>query len=275
MRRKRVLSDQGLKLLSSAYNPPEYDSSSVKVGCVRTFIKQLFTSDYDRQLKECVSMFRQGSETLVSSSNDDIPLSKACGNAMDNVLLLILTEREKPASLFTTKRNVRWFMDVALKSMETKDDNTAILLRAVLTHSCIQRLNVMTKNMHGKLKRLEDRYGNFVSCQAEHVKHVLKQDTTTFGPGRAIPSFMTLDMYLKRNKEHRKAFVNIGKMPTSLLKLEHQLSSLMSILHERFKSKQPLIPLYSEDPEINNVFLYNIVNAIVPSKTRKKILRQK
>ncbi len=266
MKRKRVLSEEGIKLLSFAYEPPEHEP--VRMGCMREWVRQMFTSDYDRQLKECVCMFRQGSETLVSSKS--LPLPKACGNAMDNILLLILLDKSHPASLFTTKTNVRWFLDVAIQSMESKDDNTAILLRAVLTHSCIHKLKLMNKAMAAKLGRLEQEYGDFISCQATHIKNVLAQDTESFGPGAAIPSFMTLDMYLKRNKEHRKAFVGIGKMPTSLLQLEEQLDSLMKTLHDKFQTKKPLIPLYTEDPKISSTQLHEIVKCIAPSKKRKK-----
>lgn len=265
MKRKRVLSEEGRKLLTFAYEPPEYEP--VRIGCMREWVRRLFTSDYDRQLKECVSMFRQGSEALVSSNS--IPLPKACGNAMDNILLLILLDKSEPASLFTTKKNVRWFLDVAVQCMESKDDNAAIMLRAVLTHSCIQRLKLMNKTMVVKLGRLEQEYGDFINCQSTHIKSVLAQDMDSFGPGAQIPSFMTLDMYSKRNKEHRKAFVGIGKMPTSLLQLEKQLDSLMKTLREKFQTKEPLIPLYTEDPKISNTQLYDIVDHIAPQKTKK------
>jgi len=197
-------------------------------------------------------------------------LPKACGNAMDNVLLLILTNKDKPASHIVTKGNVRWFLNVAVQSMNTKDHNTAILLRSVLNHSCIEKLNVMSKKMTTKLNRLEEEYGNFINCQSTHIKHLLEEDITSFGPGQAIPSFMTLDMYSKRNKAHRKAFVSIGKRPTSLVRLEDQLDTLMSTLRDKFRSKNPLIPLYTEDPNISPVKLYEIVNSIVPRQKRKR-----
>ena len=106
-------------------------------------------------------------------------------NAITNVIRLVLEEKGKPLPPTKVKGNLRWYLNVALKAKETKDHNTAILLRSALAHSCLDRLGLMSKNMKRSMATFDEAYGTFQTCQAEHVREILGRTRRATRPAAA------------------------------------------------------------------------------------------
>ena len=143
-RRSRVLSEDGKKLLCVAYEPPVF----VKTKCHRlsTLFHDLFSTQYDTRLEETVHLFRNGSEALMSKL-DSTDLPQCTDNAILNMLTMILRDDRKSREFRRqdVKNNIRWYLNVAHRARETKDHNTAVLLRSVLCHHAISRLQITSK----------------------------------------------------------------------------------------------------------------------------------
>ena len=250
-RRSRVLSEDGKKLLCVAYEPPVF----VKTKCHRlsTLFHDLFSTQYDTRLEETVHLFRNGSEALMSKL-DSTDLPQCTDNAILNMLTMILRDDRKSREFRRqdVKNNIRWYLNVAHRARETKDHNTAVLLRSVLCHHAISRLQITSQRMAEKMKLLEQEYGTFMDCQKHHIETILNTKPSMFRPGKHIPSAMIVDMYQNRTKEHLKAFQSIGKMPSALIDIRQKMRQLTEILLTNFQPKKdhPLIPLYESTPEL-------------------------
>lgn len=267
-RRGRVLSKEGRDLLRAAYAgfepPPEKGREGRRLFC------GLFTTKYDVDLDECVRLFRDGSKALLASTVRDGKLSPEwMDNAITNVIRLVLEEKGKPLPPTKVKGNLRWYLNVALKAKETKDHNTAILLRSALAHSCLDRLGLMSKNMKRSMATFDEAYGTFQTCQAEHVREILRKDPTCYSPRRGeIPSAMVVDMHLNRNKEHAKAFRQIGKMPQGIEDASSRLKERLALILRRFDRAGEMIPLYTEASGLTMPALFKLSSAVEQKKRR-------
>lgn len=256
--RGRVLSEEGKGLLRAAYAVP-----AARRG--RGLFCGLFTTDYDVQLDECVRLFRDGSKALLARTVEEGRLRpKWMDNAIANIIRLVLEEGGRPLPPLKVKGNLRWYLNVALKAMETKDHNTAILLRSALAHSCLSRLGLMTKGMAASMDAFDRAYGTFQTCQAEHVREILRKDPACYSPRRGeIPSAMVVDMHLGRNKEHAKAFRQIGTLPKGIEAASERLRSRLETILSRFAgSGEGLIPLYTEGEGGSMPALFKLSDAV-------------
>lgn len=251
-RRSRVLSEDGKRLLCIAYEPPII----VKTKCHRlsSLFHDLFSSQYDTRLEETVRLFRNGSEALMSQLNST-NLPQCTDNAIENMLIMILQDQQRNPKQFRiqdVKNNIRWYLNVAHRARETRDHNTAVLLRSVLCHHAIRRLKISSKRMDEKMTLLQKEYGTFADCQKHHIQSVLNTKLSSFRPGKDIPSAMIVDMYKNRTAEHAKAFQTIGKMPPALVDIREKMRQLTKVLQNNFRQKQnhPLIPLYNLVPSL-------------------------
>lgn len=266
-RRGRVLSKEGRDLLRAAYAyepPPNQGRKGRRLFC------GLFTTQYDVDLDECVRLFRDGSKALLASTVRDGKLSpKWMDNAITNVIRLVLEENGKPLPPAKVKGNLRWYLNVALKAKDTKDHNTAILLRSALAHSCLGRLGLMSKNMKRSMATFDEAYGTFQTCQAEHVREILRKDPTCYSPRRGeIPSAMVVDMHLNRNKEHAKAFRQIGKMPQGIEDASDRLKERLALILRKFVRAGEMIPLYTEASGLTMPALFKLSSAVEQKKRR-------
>jgi hypothetical protein len=264
-RRSRVLSEEGKKLLCVAYEPPVL----VKTKCHRlsSIFFDLITSKYDIRMEETVRLFREGSEALMSQL-DTANLSQCMDNALYNVLGLIMHCDRRTLRPADVKHNIRWYLNIAVRAMQTKDHNTAVLLRSVLAHSAIRRLRLTSKTMSAKMLELEKEYGTFLDCQKNHVRKILATEPTMFRPGSEIPSAMVLDMFTRQTKAHVKAFHEIGKMPRTLTDTHQKLKGYATALLHNFKEKKgiPLIPLYDVEPEMSHSDVYALSRTLSQKK---------
>lgn len=257
-RRGRTLSEEGKTLLCEAYSP------TITKSCIRTLLHNLFSSEYDEHLNDSVQLFRRGSEILISRLNE-IKLSENMDNAIHNIIGLILKKQNGQGfKKKYVKDNLRWYLNIAVRAMKEKDHNTAVMLRIILSHASLSRLNLFTSSMTEKIKALEEEYGSFNNCQQDHIKKILKKDVSVFQPGQEIPSAMVLEMYQKRTKQHKKALQKIGKVPQTLLSMHDRLCEYQQILLHNFQSKTHLdmIPLYTEKPCISRQEIFQLSDKI-------------
>ncbi len=257
-RRGRTLSEEGKTLLCEAYSP------NFSRSCIKSLLHNLFSSDYDKHLDDSVQLFRRGSEILISRLNE-IKLSENMDNAIHNIIGLILKKQNgKTFKKKHVKDNLRWYLNIAIRAMQEKDHNTAVMLRIILCHASLSRLNLFSPNMTEKIQSLEKEYGSFNNCQQDHIKKILKKDASVFKPGKEIPSAMVLEMYHKRTEQHKKALQKIGKVPETLLSMHDQLCEYQKTLRNNFQSKThlELIPLYTEKPNVTRQEIFALSDKI-------------
>lgn len=245
MKRPRTLSDDGKQLLCAAYTPEEI---SIDRGCLSALLCNLFTTDYDHRIDECVQLFRHGSKGLILSwKEEEQKLHTWMNNALMNTLSIIFKEHHAVLPLSTIKYNLRFYLQVAKRAMETKDHNTAILLKSALSHSTVERLNIATKGMKQKLSDLKEAYGTSKNCQRNHVEQILNKSMSNFSFEKEIPSPMVLEMYMKRVHQYEKALKQFGKFNTNREIREKIKKVMQKFINDPYKE---LIPLYSQTPDV-------------------------
>lgn len=250
MKRGRTLSDDGKQLLCSAYGGEE--KVTIDRNCLSNILCNLFTTEYDHRIEECTELFRKGSKGLLVSwkEGDNGQLHRWMNNALMNTLCIIFKEHHCILPVSSIKQNVRFYLQVAKKAMETKDHNTAILLKSALAHSCVERLNILSKNMKDKMYLLEKEYGSSKNCQKNHIDHILNKSMSNFSFEKEIPSPMVLEMYLKRVHRYEKALREFGKFHTNQ-EIREKLHKVIQKFTKQELTEEELIPLYTQQPDIS------------------------
>ena len=249
MRRGRTLSDDGKQLLCSAY---ECDPVKIDRCCLSSILYNIFTTDYDHKIEECTNLFRKGSKGLIVSwkEEENGQLHQWMNNALMNTLSIIFKEHHSILPVSSIKQNVRFYLHVAKKAMETKDHNTAILLKSALAHSCVERLNILSKNMKENMSALEEAYGSSKNCQKNHIDHILNKSMSNFSFEKEIPSPMVLEMYLKRVHRYEKALREFGKFHTNR-EIREKLHRVIQKFTKQELTKEELIPVYTQEPDLS------------------------
>ena len=227
----------------------------------------LFTTQYDVDLDECVRLFRDGSKALLASTVRDGKLSpKWMDNAITNVIRLVLEENGKPLPPAKVKGNLRWYLNVALKAKDTKDHNTAILLKsrpgALLPRPAgpdVQEHETVHGDLRRGVRHVSDVPGAARPRNPPERPHVLL-------PRGEIPSAMVVDMHLNRNKEHAKAFRQIGKMPQGIEDASDRLKERLALILRKFVRAGEMIPLYTAASGLTMPALFKLSSAVEQKK---------
>ena len=251
MPRKRVLSEEGHRLFNIGCGSPP------KLGCLRSMLHNLFTSEFDVKLEENCKQMRKSSCKLYSflskQKQDAIP--PMINNAITNIILLILLTDNKINTLHRVKYNVHYYTYLAEKAHEEGDHHTAILIISALQNTVIQRLKLKSNKREKEiLKKLENDYGTFMDCHSQHLRNILatkEGDLYTF-----LPSIMILLMHLNKTREYAKGFKSIGKMSGRLECVQYQLTQIVDDYYKAYKYFQrDMLKLYMDDPLLNPIMM--------------------
>ena len=259
MPRERVLSDEGLRLFNIGCNSPP------KLGCLRSLLHNLFTSDFDVKLEENCKQMRKSScklySFLTSKKRDAIP--PMINNAITNIILLVLLTDNKINTLQRVKYSVHYYTYLAEKAHKEGDHHTAILIMGALQNTVIRRLKLKSSKREKEiLKKLEKDYGTFMDCHSQHLRSILATkdgDLYTF-----LPSIMILLMHLNKTKEYTKGFKAIGKMSGRLEHVQYQLTQIVDDYYQAYRHFQKdMLKLYMDDPMANLVMIQQPSKSIV------------
>lgn len=245
--RKRTLSMEGCELFNIAHSdisPPVQN----RFPCMRSFIFNLFTSDFDIKLEKSKDSFRLGTCSLYSFLSDkkkqEIPTF--FNNAMTNLVYLILVDEGKINTRQRIRSNINFYYCLAEMAFKNGDHNTVILLKAALENTAIKRLKLKPFKRQKQLTQMfEKAYGTFMNCNAGHLKQILdNNDVDNF-----LPSLLILLMHLNKTREYAKCYERLGKFPTVLQNKQNQLQNIAEKYYNTYKNYQEeIIDLYLKDP---------------------------
>lgn len=246
MPRKRALSDTGLALFAQAYFLENDANKPPSVGCLRSLVHKLFTSDYDIKLEDTSKNMRSSTSKVLSLLYSIKKIPEIHDNAISNLVALILSNGEKTLTKHQVKYNIGFYLNLAKKAMESNDHQTALIIKAALNNFHITRLKIKpNKSMKKTLILLEEKYGDFKSMHSKHVCDMIKNKHDT----DYLPSTMVLHMHLSKNRAYESAYRSFGKKNSNLDVVNYQLHELQSIkYHEHKKTNYELCPIYENNP---------------------------
>ena len=255
MPRKRALSDTGLALFAQAYFLENDANKPPSVGCLRSLVHKLFTSDYDIKLEDTSKNMRSSTSKVLSLLYSIKKIPEIHNNAISNLVALILSNGEKALTKHQVKYNIGFYLNLAKKAMESNDHQTALIIKAALSNFHITRLKIKPNNSMKKiLILLEEKYGDFKSMHSKHVCDMIKNKHDI----DYLPSTMVLHMHLSKNRAYESAYRSFGKKNSNLDVVNYQLHELQSIkYHEHKKTNYELCPIYENNPldlEVINQF---------------------
>lgn len=260
----RTLSSEGCKLFNIGNTNPTQN-----LPCLKSILYKLFTTDFDIKLEKSKKSFRLGTCNLYSFLSDKKKhkIPDFFNNAVANLVYLILVDGEKINSRQKIRHNINFYYSLAELAFKNEDHNTVFLLKSALENNAIKRLKLKPLKKHIKLiKQFEETYGTFMSCNASHLKQILKnKDIDSF-----LPSIVVLLMHLNKTKEYAKCYEKLGTFPGALKNKNKELKNICEKYYNYYKKYQDKgIGLYLQDSseldllkEIKgksvNVKLYNL-----------------
>ena len=241
--RTRTLSREGCKLFNIGNAIPTQN-----LPCLKSILYKLFTTDFDIKLEKSKKSFRMGTCNLYSFLSDKKKhkIPDFFNNAVINLVYLILVDGININNRQKIRHNISFYYSLAELAFKNGDHNTVFLLKAALENNAIKRLKLKPLKKQTKLlKKFEETYGTFMSCNARHLKQILKnKDVDSF-----LPSIVILIMHLNKTKEYAKCYESIGKFPKSLRNKHNELQNIIAIYYDHYKDcKDNGIDIYLQDP---------------------------
>ena len=287
--RKRVLSDEGIKLFNMCYQ------DEVNSGCIKNMLHRLFTSDFDVKLENNSKQLRYSSCRMFALLHEILQdcLPVAVDNAITNLVLLILTDgTNEPNTICRIRYNVGYYYSLAKKAYQIGDHHSAIMIKCALLNTAITRLKLKRNKKWNKIDKLfEKEYGSFINCHSNHLEKILNTPIND----KFLPSIIVLHTHLKKSKEYAKNFERLGKCPTKFNNCKVQLENRAEEYYLKYRTfKKTLIDLYTQNPldnkllasmkantvcgkllDLSNKIDPRIVTVINPLHTQNKLKRTK
>ena len=220
-------------------------------------VRNMFTSDYDIKLDESVANMRKSTYRIYSFMNKEheelIPLS--INNAIPNLILVLLTDGNKILPKMLIRSNINYYLNLAKMAYDTNDHNTVILIRAALSHSVMERINIKrTRKYNDYMKLFEEKYGSFQNSHKVHLNDMIKN----VNPTNYLPSVMILTIHIKKLMAYQKEYIrnrrSFGEVPSSITTTLENLTNVKNTYLQTYAhSYDTLVNLYTEDPKKNNV----------------------
>ena len=150
------------------------------------------------------------------------------------------------ASKFKIRRNYHYFLDVARRSHEEDDHNTAIMIRAALMHHAINQLKLKPRKRDKEIfDMFENEYGTFRDCYKNHLLVAMKNNEYD----RYLPSLMVLNMH----RERHRAFSTIGRCNLRYEPDHIQSTIGMFAMNHHYAGEK--MPLYEQPPTTSSTDL--------------------
>jgi hypothetical protein len=281
MGRKRVLSEEGQKLFNVSLKKP------MGGGCIKTILRNLFTSDFDTNLDASSEQMRKASMKLYSYLNkkERKSIPELIDHAIVNIILLIMLTDNKINNLQRVKYNIHYYTHLAKRAHNEGDHHTAILIKAALENTALRRLKLKTNKGEKKiLQKLEEDYGTFMNCNSQHLRNILsskEEDIENF-----LPSIMVLLMHLDKTHAYTKSYKQMGLVSDRLINIQYQLTQIVEDYYSHYKNfKVNLVELYLQNPLDHEIMmnqpsksittkLYDISYKILPANKKSTTLKR-
>ena len=264
--RKRAISNEGIKLFNISFSDLKDKKKHIRQN--KPFIKKilfdLFSSDYDLNLKDTVEKLRINCYKLYSELDykQTKKISKLIDNAITNIILSILTFNSEIATYRQAQNNYYYYLDIGKKAFKEKDHNTALIIRAAVNTTCLKRLRFKLRKTDKKLfDNFEETYGSFLGSCSKHVTDVMDHLDKNIS---VIPSIMILIIHLNKAKEYSKSFKNLGSADKTYDFKKIKLIKILNNLKKRYSNYKDceLLDLYLEDPNSNSILKVSESNSM-------------
>ena len=131
-----TLSEEGVRLFFLAMGTDSLSSKSL-----RSFVWNLFHSDYDERLDQVVRQSWESSRALAAEFEAGQQFDERLEAAVHTLLKLIIYNPIKKIKKRTIKKTVRFWVDVMKKTFETQDFQTTHLILNTISHPILQNVN--------------------------------------------------------------------------------------------------------------------------------------
>ena len=257
MKRRRsknsFIANAGKDLFNGIYYELNDDCFQEHKGCIKSFIFNLFTTEYDDLLERNNLHLKRSSYGLLAGlKNKTIP--EYVNNSIYNIILDIIYHKEGMRKKKEMKRMFHYYYDLVKLAYKNNDHNTTLIIKCALDHIVIKQLKFKKLKSEQKLlNKFKEEYGQFIDCYKIHVMNIMKNKDNL---KEFIPSAMVLDMHLKKNNMYTKAFKSIGKYPENLINHQFELNNISRRIKEYYTNMpNAIINLYTENP-FDHSFVY-------------------
>jgi hypothetical protein len=263
MKRTRTISEEGLKLFNLSLDDLEHRKTQLKKNknFLQSILFDIFTTEYDINLLDTVKKLKNNCYKLYS--NIDYKNTKLTStyinNAITNIVLSILTYNGEIANYQQSKNNYYYFLDIAKKAFNEKDDHTCIVIYSAVSTLCLNRLKIKLRKKDRQLfKQFGEKYGTFKNSFRTHLNKIMESknqfncDNTDI---HILPSIMILLIHLKKAKEYSSSFKSLGQKCQQIDIKRLELIKILSGLKNKYADyqKTDLLDLYTDIPEENPI----------------------
>jgi|TARA_B110000967_G_scaffold182126_1_gene199823 hypothetical protein len=130
-----TLSDEGIKLFLNGMCIDKRTSKGL-----RSFVWNLFHSDYDERLQEVVQQSWHSDRAMAAEFNSE-NFEKRLVAAVTHVVKLLISKENGKTKRKHVKKNIRFFIDVMKQTFEQQNYQTAHLILLAITHPIIRRMD--------------------------------------------------------------------------------------------------------------------------------------
>ena len=150
---------------------------------LRSLVKNIFTSEYDKDLSEMVDKSVHSSAHLLLFLSHHKKIQQYYDHAVLNLLLLLFKNNNgKLANFRTISNNYHRFYDIAEAAYKNDDHNTAWLMYYATSHPAVTRLHIKQLKKEIKYREIfQKAYGTISNNFDNHLRFILD-----FEPGYPI-----------------------------------------------------------------------------------------
>lgn len=188
----------------------------------KTLLQKIFSSKYDNELDEMKINLRNSTCKILGMINDMDNVILKCTNAINNLVLLILTNDNEKINMQKVKYNLGFYLNLADRAMKSNDHQTAVLIKTAVENSNIKRLKIKyNKKMKRIYDSLENKYGNINNLHKHHLNDILKNGFVY----EWLPSILVLNTHTDKEFLYHSMFSkyknikNDDKTTETLLKI--------------------------------------------------------
>ena len=165
---RKIISNTGKSLLEGA------EKKKFKLS-IKKVLSNMFNSKYDIELNEKKNTLRESTCKLMSMIDDMDSINDKCKIAINNLVLIILTNDNEKINIQRVKYNLGFYLNLAKKAMDSDDHQTALLIKLAVDNNNIKRLKInYNKSMTRTYNELELKYGSFKNMNKNHLNDILK-----------------------------------------------------------------------------------------------------
>lgn len=180
-----TLSDEGVRLFLKGMSP-QLSSKSL-----RSFVWNLFHSDYDERLGQVVIQSWENSRALAAEFSPEQHFGERLEASVHALLKLMISNDLKQMKKKNVQKHVRFWLDVMKKTFETQDYQTTHLILSAISHPIIRNIDPkMQKWANALIREIRSKLGGPVYEKHVRFWRTIRSDTP-------LPSLFAFNKFIQ------------------------------------------------------------------------------